>query len=502
MRKKLVALMALALVLSLCACEKNNTSKELSNKDADGENTRSEVSNVSQESAQPEDKPKTTAFERYFKDEPFWVQDENGLYGFIDQNGNYVIEPQFYNIGDKYDLFSFGVAFVQDNENMPKLWGLIDTSGNYILEPTFSDVGKFTSDELAYVQDKESGLYGYIDPTGTYQIEPQFTEARPFIGGLAIVSKGYGYIYVDTSGEIVISGGFEEANDFCDDLAAVKSWGAWGYIDRSGVFVIQPIYDTVYSFSDGVAFVHDMDSGDGYSLIDTDGNYIIKESIYTPESGTPNDGENAAKWIEGLCCVFVRADDSYPELGFGYAYINKNGEKVLPKDSTYYDKTWGFVESDSGTYAVATDHASGLYGYIDLNGEWVVSPQYSDGFVDRSPYNGIGLVDEAKAYIDMSGNVLAKVDAPLSFVSNTYISNTYNINILSAVSDDGKYGYVYADGSVALDFIYDAGSGFAADGSYAIVQYEGLYGAIDMDGNWLIPAEFKSMQAIYAFYQK
>ena len=165
--------MALALVLSLCACEKNNTSKELSNKDADGENTRSEVSNVSQESAQPEDKPKTTAFERYFKDEPFWVQDENGLYGFIDQNGNYVIEPQFYNIGDKYDLFSFGVAFVQDNENMPKLWGLIDTSGNYILEPTFSDVGKFTSDELAYVQDKESGLYGYIDPTGTYQIEPQ-----------------------------------------------------------------------------------------------------------------------------------------------------------------------------------------------------------------------------------------------------------------------------------------------------------------------------------------
>ena len=217
---------------------------------------------------------------------------------------------------------------MQDNSDTQKLWGLIDTSGDYVLQPTFSDVGKFTSDELAAAQDKDSGLYGYVDPTGAYQIEPRFTEARPFVDGLAIVSEGYGYIYIDTSGEIAISGGFEEANEFCDDLAAVKSWGAWGYIDRSGNFAIQPIYDMVYSFSDGIAFVLDLDGEGGYSLIDTDGNYILEESIYTPEY-TPNDGESSARWVEGLCCVKAAVDDSYPQLGFGYAYINKNGEKVL-----------------------------------------------------------------------------------------------------------------------------------------------------------------------------
>ena len=114
----------------------------------------------------------------------------NGLYGFIDQTGDYVIDPQFYNIEDKYSPFSFGVAFVQDNSDTQKLWGLIDTSGDYVLQPTFSDVGKFTSDELAAAQDKDSGLYGYVDPTGAYQIEPRFTEARPFVDGLAIVSEG------------------------------------------------------------------------------------------------------------------------------------------------------------------------------------------------------------------------------------------------------------------------------------------------------------------------
>ncbi len=504
LRKGFTALLTVLLTLSLCACAKNNTSKEFSNEDVEEENTQSEVGDISQESTQPEDKPKTTAFEKCFRDEPFWVQDENGLYGFIDQTGDYVIDPQFYNIEDKYSPFSFGVAFVQDNSDTQKLWGLIDTSGDYVLQPTFSDVGEFTSDELAAAQDKDSGLYGYVDPTGAYQIEPRFTEARPFVDGLAIVSEGYGYIYIDTSGEIAISGGFEEANEFCDDLAAVKSWGAWGYIDRSGNFVIQPIYDMVYSFSDGVAFVLDLDGEGGYSLIDTDGNYILEESIYTPAQYTPNDGESSARWVEGLCCVKVAVDDSYPQLGFGYAYINKNGEKVLPKDDTYYDMTWGFVKSDSGTYAVATDHASGLYGYIDIDGKWVIPPQYQGGNSSAaSPYNGIGLVEESRVYIDMSGNSLAKVDAPLSFENRQWSGYKDILLALSYAEDStwGKYGFVYPDGSVAIDFVYDLSTGFSADGSYAFVQYEGLWGAIDTDGNWLIPAKFKEMQRNYSFIQ-
>ena len=57
------------------------------------------------------------------------------------------------------------------------------------------------------------------------------------------------------------------------------------------------------------------------------------------------------------------------------------------------------------------------------------------------------------------------------------------------------------DGSVAIDFVYDLSTGFSADGSYAFVQYEGLWGAIDTDGNWLIPAKFKEMQRNYSFIQ-
>ena len=93
LRKGFTALLTVLVIVSLCACAKNNTSKEFFNEDAEEENTQSEVGDISQESTKPEDKPKTTAFEKYFRDEPFWVQDENGLYGFIDQTGDYVIAP-------------------------------------------------------------------------------------------------------------------------------------------------------------------------------------------------------------------------------------------------------------------------------------------------------------------------------------------------------------------------------------------------------------------------
>ena len=75
--------------------------------------------------------------------------------------------------------------------------------------------------------------------------------------------------------------------------------------------------------------------------------------------------------------------------------------------------TWGFVKSDSGTYAVATDHASGLYGYIDTDGRWVIPTQYQGGNSSAaSPYNGIGLVEESRVYIDMSGNRIIVIFPP------------------------------------------------------------------------------------------
>ena len=57
-----------------------------------------------------------------------------------------------------------------------------------------------------------------------------------------------------------------------------------------------------------------------------------------------------------------------------------------------------------------------------------------------------------------------------------------------------KYGYVSSEGNVVIDIVYDKCTGFSSDDSYARAQYKGLWGIIDANGDWIIPAKFVSMQ--------
>ncbi|HEY5522092.1 MAG TPA: WG repeat-containing protein, partial [Desulfuromonadaceae bacterium] len=72
-----------------------------------------------------------------------------------------------------------GLAAVRDDDT--NMWGYIDETGDYVIEPQFGDAGNFAANGLAAVQDAESQLYGYIDKTGDYVIEPQFYKARDFV---------------------------------------------------------------------------------------------------------------------------------------------------------------------------------------------------------------------------------------------------------------------------------------------------------------------------------
>lgn len=58
------------------------------------------------------------------------------LYGFIDENGKWVIEPKYTKVRD----FHGGYAPVREGE----LWGVVDLNGNMVCEPKFGDIKHFT----------------------------------------------------------------------------------------------------------------------------------------------------------------------------------------------------------------------------------------------------------------------------------------------------------------------------------------------------------------------
>ena len=77
---------------------------------------------------------------------------EDGLFGYINKSGEYVIQPQF----SKAKSFSEGYAAVEKN----KAWGFIDTKGAWAIEPTYDKVKYFNSGYVLVLKDDE---WRYID---------------------------------------------------------------------------------------------------------------------------------------------------------------------------------------------------------------------------------------------------------------------------------------------------------------------------------------------------
>lgn len=88
------------------------------------------------------------------------------------------------------ELYQKAVAFVTDEPTAVKKgekWGFIDVDGNLVIEPQYEEAGAF-SNGLAPV--KTLNGWGFINQEGRLVIEDTFTEARSFYHGLAPVKKG------------------------------------------------------------------------------------------------------------------------------------------------------------------------------------------------------------------------------------------------------------------------------------------------------------------------
>ena len=79
--------------------------------------------------------------------------DSNGKWGYVDKDGNIVIDPRF----EMAKSFSNDLAAIQINGK----WGFIDTKGEVVIEPQFLDADYFT-DSGACMVSLETGEYHFL----------------------------------------------------------------------------------------------------------------------------------------------------------------------------------------------------------------------------------------------------------------------------------------------------------------------------------------------------
>lgn len=274
-------------------------------------------------------------------------------YGFINEDGKIVIEPQFDDVG--HVVFSEDLCCVVIGEKK----GIIDKEGNLIIElaDSVSYVSPFKN---GYAEvDFNTGLSNVIDKSGNYIFPEPKNDIEINVDGDNIYfiesnitdtlienNPRNAYIY-DVNGDI-IGEPFEEIGGFSEGVCNIKLNNRWGYVDKDGHIVIDTIYNVAKVFSsDGLARVQ---RNNEEFFINKNGDKII----------------TVDKTLTGFNC-----NRAAVEIDGKKYLINNKGDRVCEINA---DEIYSFADTDS----LATILKNGKASKIDTLGNIVLSTKYEN----------------------------------------------------------------------------------------------------------------------------
>jgi hypothetical protein len=376
-----------------------------------------------------------------------------GKTGYIDKSGNIVINPQFDQaVVNCVSDFHEGLATVYINGKN----GYIDKSGNYVISPQFDWADSF-HEGLAAIQIGKK--WGYIDKSGNIVISPQFDHASDFQEGLAAIQIGGKFGYIDKNVKYVINPQFDWADSFHEGLAAIQIGKKWGYIDKSGNIVINPQFNSVYNFQEGLAAV-EVDNKWGY--IDKSGKYVINPQF------EPSRGNITQDFHEGLAAV---------EINDKFGYLDKTGNIAIKPQ---FDLAEDFHEG------LAYVRIGDKWGYIDKSGKYVwpqggiIAPPAEPKTVYDQINNQYGTIKIIQVdpkftfgrYLEINGKKIKEIDNDIvSFEKKIKLSNSYIVLVLNDCSGSACGYSTYNFVTLKPDKSYSISKEFVSTAEYKLQQH-------------------------------
>jgi WG containing repeat len=342
---------------------------------------------------------------------PLFLIGQNGKYGYIDNTGNVVVQPQFVWAsefkGGFADLYVCGRIVSMDEKGnlLPHLraklearksgdkFGFVDASGQFRIPAQYDEAGWF-SEGLAAV--RVGNKWGYIDEAGHTAIVFQYGLAMAFKHGRAQVIFGEfqrvngigevsatedGNAVIDATGRIIVKG-LDSVRELSEGRMAAEKNHRWGYLDADGVPVTRFVYEDANVFADGLAAVQKKER---WGYIDKNGKVVI-----------PFMYEDVDNFSEGLASVKKDGKSGY---------IDNKGRIVIPPE---FDEAGKF---QTGLAAVIRGKES---GFIDRSGDFAFKLvfDYASPFRDARDLSQFWTKDDHFGYVDHSGRVLWESAAP------------------------------------------------------------------------------------------
>lgn len=152
--------------------------------------------------------------------------------GFINAQGDWVIEPKF------RDIKAFGDMHLTSASLDEKTYGLINEEGSWVVEPCYDRLYPFNEYGLAFFEDRGYNTkHGFVDAQGTVVMQGGYDLKSPMPCGIARENCRY----INAKGEKLPTAGIQYGIDFDGNLQAaivnMKSespMGNWGLLQASG----------------------------------------------------------------------------------------------------------------------------------------------------------------------------------------------------------------------------------------------------------------------------
>ncbi|WP_028308356.1 WG repeat-containing protein [Desulfitibacter alkalitolerans] len=195
---------------------------------------------------------KPSIIEKFSKESEISISDEvmpiptklsislkNDKYGYVDENGNTVIEHQFDYSTDFYDGYAIvGFGKWTDSIHFDGKYGLIDLEGNEVTEVKYDFITAHEADFIKYKLFivREGEKWGVLHQSGVEVVKPIYDSMQYYRGGAALVLRDGRYGFIDINGQEIIPVIFSYADYLNDDLIVVLK-GDYVAKDYYDVFV-------------------------------------------------------------------------------------------------------------------------------------------------------------------------------------------------------------------------------------------------------------------------
>ena len=237
-----------------------------------------------------------------FRDGKMIVKNKEGLYGFIDTEGNPVGEVRWSSIED----YSEGLAVVVEDGR----FGYIDRDGNVVVEPQYEAARSF-SEGLAAVE--KDGLWQFIDRDGRAVIPPRYSEVSNFSNGRAdVYLPGVGWQIIDSAGSLV----YFVSQQTADAYAAAKALMEAGSYGEA-----QAAFSALAGYRDADERALEAGYQNAAALLEA-GEYAKASEAFGALSGYRDADERAARAWEQIRDYVVVED--VPGAVYGFA-LNSDG---------------------------------------------------------------------------------------------------------------------------------------------------------------------------------